>query len=244
MRKKYNHLLAICINTYLATACHSIPFFQDEIQPDNVVSTPSIDGMNKKEAELMLAKMWSRVDQLESRVFRQEEKVRLLEKGLMLGVIPEELLPKANPIPTTPTTQNAPEVVKDDQPKRDYNEILTSAQSLFNAGKYGQAIAEYQQLEKYYIQRLEQGQHLYWIGLSWFYLKEDELALTKFDQLIEDYPQSQWLAHAKYYLARTQYRMGFRQKALSNLRSVIQDFPNQEISEMAQFELQRLEKSL
>lgn len=51
------------------------------------------------EQELKMAKLWARVDELEEEQYRQKERIRVLEKGLTLGLVPEELKnpPKAKP---------------------------------------------------------------------------------------------------------------------------------------------------
>lgn len=43
------------------------------------------------ESELKIAKLWARVDELEESQQRMREKLRVLEKGFTLGLIPEEL---------------------------------------------------------------------------------------------------------------------------------------------------------
>ncbi len=53
--------------------------------------TPKTPGGAAEEQELKLAKLWSRVDELEEEQFRQKERIRVLEKGITLGLVPEEL---------------------------------------------------------------------------------------------------------------------------------------------------------
>jgi len=52
--------------------------------------TPRQDKL-KDEQDLKMAKLWSRVDQLASDQSRLRERLRVIEKGLTLGLIPEEL---------------------------------------------------------------------------------------------------------------------------------------------------------
>lgn len=55
-------------------------------------SSPS--GQNdklKEEQDLKIAKIWSRVDELSSEQSRLRERLKVIEKGLTLGLIPEEL---------------------------------------------------------------------------------------------------------------------------------------------------------
>lgn len=46
---------------------------------------------SRKDLELKLARLWTRVDELENKQIRQQEKIELLERGIMLGLVPEEL---------------------------------------------------------------------------------------------------------------------------------------------------------
>lgn len=50
-------------------------------------SKPSL----KDEQELKMARLWSRVDELEEQSLRNKERIRVLEKGITLGLVPEEL---------------------------------------------------------------------------------------------------------------------------------------------------------
>ncbi|MFW7382081.1 MAG: tetratricopeptide repeat protein [Oligoflexus sp.] len=224
------------------------------------VQPVSAQGMTHEETELKLAKLWSRVDEMETRLIRQEEKLRLLERGLMLGIVPEALMDDDRLIqekdsgdlfqePTSPPVEKlknpeekSPAEVAVDE--RTFRQLLGEAQAKFNAGRYGQAIADYQTIHDRFPQQTVQGQHLYWIGLSWFYLKEDNLAAENLEQLIQNFHGSPWLAHANFYLAKVDLRRGFRQKALQRLRNVVEQFGDKDVAEMARHELSQLQESL
>ncbi len=45
----------------------------------------------RDERDLKLAKLWARVDELEEEQYRQKERLVILEKGMTLGLVPEEL---------------------------------------------------------------------------------------------------------------------------------------------------------
>ncbi len=49
------------------------------------------DGALKDERDLKVAKLWARVDELEEEVYRQKERIVILERGMTLGLVPEEL---------------------------------------------------------------------------------------------------------------------------------------------------------
>ncbi len=241
-------------------------------QPRSQVRQP--DAMTTEELELKMAKMWARVDQLELRVMQQEERLSLLQQGLTLGLVPEKLKRFQNnqkalqqpadetiETPESPTSSinleddlaelapvAEPPVAQRQTKSRysdsDFRRLIRDAQGLFNQGKYGQAIAAYQQIHKDFPDRTEHGQHLFWIGLSWYYLKEDKFAVENLRQLTEQFPSSPWLGKARFYLAKIDLRQGYRQKALSQFKQLIEDFQGKDIEEMARFEVQQLEETL
>jgi len=45
----------------------------------------------RDERDLKLAKLWARVDELEEEQYRQKERLVIIEKGMTLGLVPEEL---------------------------------------------------------------------------------------------------------------------------------------------------------
>lgn len=231
-----------------------------QIQSKGAASPGStIQGMTHEETELKLAKLWSRVDELETRLIRQQEKVRLLERGFMLGVIPEGL--KADNFNQPESLEqkswdeaDLPQPAKESDKKtevsplpvdsRSYEQLLSEAQAKFNAGRYGQAIADYQAIHQRFPEQTKQGQHLYWIGLSWYYLKEDDLASENLSLLISQFPGSAWLPQANFYLAKVELRRGLRQKALQRLRTVVELYGDKDVAEMARHELSQLQESL
>ena len=60
---------------------------QDSSKKTHAKASPRADDVQYK-----MAKLWGRIDELEIKLKKQEERIQILEKGLMLGVIPEELL--------------------------------------------------------------------------------------------------------------------------------------------------------
>jgi TolA-binding protein len=146
---------------------------------------------------------------------------------------------------STPEKENESALLKKSHPDdSEYIELLKVAQEKFNQGSYGQAIAEYQRLSETFPELIKHGQHLYWIGLSWFYLKEDRMASDAFNDLQKNYPQSPFVGRSSLYLARIDVRSGLRKRALGRLRRIIQEFPSDEVAEMARFELERMKEGI
>ena len=122
----------------------------------------NVYGLSEKQMELKLAKLWARMDEVETNVLRQKERMRLLEKGIMLGVIPDELLSSdKDKAPAYTKMKELESIKKKESPKQqvkkepspttqkasgNYKQHLIEAQSLFNRGKYGQAITKFESI--------------------------------------------------------------------------------------------------
>ena len=84
----------ICLSIVLSS-CSSI--LGGENDSSEVTSAPSAESpahvkVSPTDAlELRVAQLWSRVDDLEAQLLRQKERSKLLEKGLLLGIVPDEL---------------------------------------------------------------------------------------------------------------------------------------------------------
>lgn len=253
------------------------------------VAAPAVPAESvNKELELKIAQLWAKVDELQSEVTRQKERTRLLHKGLVTGIIPNELgedydkqspapepkkiaaTPEAPaPVAHTPTPSAIPdpedkqklldqELAKktanpeaavpapkqDQRDSKQFEEAYAKAHALFSGEHWGQAIQAFAALGDKYSEELTQGQHLYWMGLSWFYLKEYQLAKKHFDQFTTKWPASPLAPKAGFYVAKADYQMGFVEKALDRYRSVIKDFPADDAAKMAKHEISKLEKAL
>ncbi len=228
-------------------------------QADKQVVSPS--SQYTESLELKLAKLWGRFDELEIKVKKQAERIKILEQGLMLGVIPDELIkdklnlatdpnqdplgwgdakPSPPPKPSPKVDQRQPHI-KD---KLSYDELLKKAQQAFSSGSYGPAIAYYQRIEKHYSARTAEGQTSFWIGLSWYYLKEFEQASEQFLHLINSRPTSPWIPKAKFYQAKISLLQGLPHKALKQFNELIAAYPNSDTSEMASYEIKLLKERL
>ncbi len=215
------------------------------------------------ELELRMAKLWARVDELESLSIQQRERLKLLEKGLMLGIIPDELkeqprvqtakdhgkaktsevTPEQPPASAAPGGETKAEEAKS-QDLAAYRRALQHAQDKFNAAQYGQAIVGYNQIGETFADALTEGSQHYWVGLSWYYLKEFQLAEQSFQVLQQKHPQNPWIAHARFYRAKIDQSRGLNQRALEQLTQLLEEFPNQDLGEMAKMEIERLRERL
>lgn len=235
----------------------------------NTGSKKSVKNMTMEELELKQAKLWARVDSLEEQNARQRERMRVIEKGLMLGLIPEELKDDAKGGKSKANSHTEahakPAVHSKEKPKTEkiaaastaaatdkaagegstgFEERMAAAQDFFRAGRYGRAIAEYSSIGKEFKQQDRNGSHQFWIALSWLNLKEMNTAQQNFENFLQEYPSSPWAVRAHFYLARVETQMGMRDKSLQRLRRIISEFPNEDVAEMAKMEISNMGKTL
>jgi len=258
----FSLLLTACVGEYNPFADEPT----DEIQttsPSAPAPVPVTTPMPPagSDMELRLAKLWARVDDLENQQIRQKERMKLLEKGLMLGIVPEEL---KSDKPSKQGSGKKPELEDDEAPaslqattppplptttekNRDmaeYQRRLRAAQEKFNAASYGQAIVQYNEIGEAFDDSLTEGSHNYWIGLSWFYLKEMQLAEQSFKKLVDQFNPNSWVPYARFYLAKIDLNRGLSGRARDQFKLLIDEYPNQDLGEMARMEIDRMREKL
>jgi hypothetical protein len=168
---RLSHLIATAFAAQLLAGCslyHQV-MGEDEAQEpvkttDDVVAEAEKSEKEKEkgqkpatqkdEQELKMARLWARVDELEEANMRNKERIRVLEKGITLGLVPEELKGAKKPAPPPPPEvkealydDKAPEKpAKKEEPKADpnamskeqadaYQAALASAHDLYRSGR-------------------------------------------------------------------------------------------------------------
>jgi TolA-binding protein len=215
--------------------------------------------------ELQIARLTLRIDELEAELNKQKERGKLIEKSLLLGLIPDELRSDgpakavaSEHVPFhEPKSQQQLSAVKllevkapleakteGSQDRGLYRKMIEAAQDKFNRANYGQAITAYNEVGAKFDDSVTEGSQHYWIGLSWYYLKEYKLAEESFETLQARFPASPWVAHAGFYLAKVDQSRGFRQRALERLQSILDHNPSGDLGEMAQAEIERMKEKL
>jgi TolA-binding protein len=269
----------LILAAWLGLSVSGCALFRGEEEPDPVAADAAMDEAGKGDAgkgakgakpqsvtieeyELKLARLWARVDEMEEEQYRQKEKIRVLEKGATLGLVPEELKkPQAAPPPPAPTPkqpveppppaeaeakappESGPKGLAADEQAR-YKEMLAAAHDQYRAGRYGRAVVEFDKLGKEFGDDVSGGMHRYWIAKSWAALKEYNTARQILSDLIADLPTSPWVPRAKLELARVEWRLGLQDTALKRFRDVIDHHPYEDAAEMAKMELEALDKKL
>ncbi len=290
MRSLFCLLACVLLSSCASLSSAGTDAAKDSESKVEAKETPQVYGVNNKELELKLTKLWARVDELEGELIRYKEKVRLLEKGLLTGLAPVELTDPQRHTkdsgsadlslqgaadPETPAKDRATknelavtaklatelpsETIRQqdvtsaggasspaasvDPKEGQFQADLAKAEKLFQEKHWGQAIAAYGALNVY-PDTLTQGHHLYWTGLSWFNLKEYQLAAKHFDEFIQKFPGDPLVAKAHLHIAKGDLQMGFVEKAVNRLKNVMRDFPTDEAAKMAKWEMNRIEQTL
>lgn len=222
-----------------------------------------VNGLTPKEMELKQAKIWARLDEIENELRMHRAHIAVLEKGMKLGVVPQELLtgkydiekesPKTESKPKTAVSaarSNHPSAVPEEEKSGEtptaegYKKLMTEAESYFRAGHYGKAIAVYEKVGRRFKEFDSQNSHRYWVALSWYKLKELEVAKDEFNAFIKSAGESPWLPRAHFYLARIDIDKGMLQSALRGFRDIVKTYPYDDTSEMAKMEIERIEQRL
>jgi len=243
------------------------PSEQGKKAPDSsilatITKTLSLDNRGELEQEaLQKARMVARLNDLENQVSEHSQKIRVLEKAIKLGIIPEELKSK-HPKSSQLLSEYAGddeifddlEVVNKDSTKNDakstelrragFRKDLAEANSLYSKAEYGKAFIAYQKMDQKYSDAEKNGEPLFWMGRCWLALKEYQTARQYFKDMIRANPSSSKVAQSKVFMAQSELKMGLNQEALTNLRDVIREFPDGNASDEAKKMLSNMKDQL
>ena len=223
----------------------------------------NVAPIEKGDLGLKVTKLWARVDELETRMMKQKERVHLLERGLITGLVPEGFQDKylmqksdagqkafatgngqaENMRQKQPGNNENPDTVSGKQ-EMEYRQALSSAAGLFSALRYGEAIQAYEKIGRDYPAKLTRGSHLYWIALCWFRLKEYDTARRFFNDLVNQHSTNPWVPKAWLQMARMDFRQGYSDQSLRKLKRVIKQYPEDEAATMARLEIKHIEEAL
>lgn len=215
------------------------------------------------EQELKVAKLWSRVDELEEEVFRQKERMRLLEKGLLTGIAPDGLSAASAPKQKKEKESEAPQLLVEEdaapelapakpenpsdmnlEEQDQYTKQLEIARGLYTSARFGKAIAAYEKILTTYAGKVDAGFIKYWIGCSWRQLKEYTTAEEILNEVIEKHPSSPWIPRAHYELAKVYIDANNLSSAREKLKFIKNKYQYEDVSELATKELEELPNKL
>lgn len=221
------------------------------------------EGSLQDEQELKVAKLWARVDELEEEVFRQKERLKLIEKGLITGIAPDALTKKSVEKPKEAELSEPPQLVEEDEatakggPAQDggpnelsafeqeeYGKRLETARGLFTSARFGKAIAEYERILAEFGPKIDGGFIKYWIGRSWRQLKEYTTAEEILNEVLDKHASSPWIPRVHYELAKVYIDANNLASAREKLKFIKNKYQYEDVSELATRELEDLPKKL
>lgn len=247
-------LMSIIFWVWVCAGCSTLKFWEEEPAPPSSEVVPTVTDSER------MAKLWTRIDELSHEVSKQKQRIAVLERGLLLGVIPDELRHPAEGASHQASTAKSSAVkievptIVDVEPKADAPDLapelkvnegseerLLEAQKFFEQAQYGRAIAIYSTIDDNVHAEMS---HRYWMALSWFRLKEYDQATKEFEELERRAPASPWIPRAHYYQAQIDLERGLKQKALKKFQEIIEKYPQEDAAQMARTAVERMEKNL
>lgn len=220
-----------------------------------ITKTLTFQDKNSADQEnLQKARMVARLNDLEAKVNEQSQKIRVLEKAVKLGIIPEEmktdkthsnqLLADYAGEDSTLDSQSKNDLKRPESRKGELKKDMSEANALFTKGEYGKAFVAFQKIDQKYSESDKQGESLYWMGRCWFALKEYQTAKQYFKDMIRSNPASTRVGQAKVLIAQSEMKLGLNEEALATLRDIIREHPEGNASEEARKILSQLKDSL
>jgi tol-pal system protein YbgF len=109
-------------------------------------------------------------------------------------------------------------------------------------GQYEEAITSFNDYLKYCGSHDLADNARFWIGESYYSMDNFRSAVSEFDLLLSEYPDSEKKATAYYKMARSYEELGQKQDAIANFEKLIEDFPNTLEAENAKDKLEELKE--
>jgi tol-pal system protein YbgF len=127
------------------------------------------------------------------------------------------------------------------RPDIDPSQLYENAFLDVRNGNYELAIAQFRDVLQYFGQSEYAPNARYWIGESWYSLKQYDSAVVEFESLVTTYPQSDRISTALYKLGRCYEEKGMANRARRYYQQVIKDHPASLEAKPAQSRLSQIE---
>ena len=246
---------------------------EGKVDHDEDDSSP-IKSLTKRQLELKIARLTARIEHLEMSLDRQKENFIILRKGMTTGLIPGEwqdgdpyfntegegesmgsgrpmrkgsAYPShTNPLDTILDMEKGSRGSKglNNRERMEYERRLAKANNHFESGDYGKAISAYSEIGEDYSHKVTKGNHLLWLGASWFRLKDYQAARKHLNKLVRGFKTSPWIAEAKFLLGKADAKEGYTQRAITRYKKIINEYPKSNVAERSREELVRIEDNL
>ncbi len=218
------------------------------------------DDTSKEQSSLQQARILARVNQLENTLNLQTQKIRVLEKAITLGIIPEELKKGQASSHSLDADYGGDSFLADLSSGEDsrhssnsqgsaakkaaFKKELAEAVAVFGKGEFGKAFILFQKVDQSYGEEDKQGETLFWMGRSWYALKEYQTARQYFQDMIRASPTSSKVSQAKLYMAQGDLKLGMTESAIEGFRDIIRDHQDSPSSQEARKLLADLKDTL
>jgi len=127
------------------------------------------------------------------------------------------------------------------RPDIDPSQLYENAFLDVRNGNYELAIAQFRDVLQYFGQSGYAPNARYWIGESWYSLKQYDSAIVEFESLVTSYPQSDRISTALYKLGRCYEEKGLPNRARRYYDQVIKEYPASLEAKPAQSRLSQIE---
>lgn len=155
------------------------------------------------------------------------------DAGMQTPPAPGATAPAA-PRPATQTATAAPAIAGD--PDQAYNAAFNS----LKAGKYQDAVAQFNNFLVTYPDSPRADSAQYWLGEAYYVNRQFDQAINEYQKLVAAYPGSQKVSQATLKIGFCQQEMGQTEQARATLQEVLQRYPGTTSARMAEDRLQRM----
>lgn len=140
----------------------------------------------------------------------------------------------AAPAPATQTATAAPPIAGD--PDQAYGAAFNS----LKAGKYQDAVAQFNNFLVTYPDSPRADSAQYWLGEAYYVNRQFDQAINEYQKLVAAYPSSQKVSQAMLKIGFCQQELGQTEQARATLQEVLQRYPGTTSARMAEDRLQRM----
>jgi tol-pal system protein YbgF len=181
-----------------------------------------------------LADLSRRFTDLEATVKSQQDYLGLESSGqkgpATAPTSPAEARPQTPPAPVVPAEPPKPKDV----------ELYDRSLALFKEGKHEEAIQSFKDFLKKYPKSDRADNALFWVGESYFALKQYEQAILTFNDVIKNYPKGNKVPSALLRQSLAFVEINDKTSARLLLRKIIKDYPNSSEAKIAAKKLETL----
>lgn len=155
-----------------------------------------------------------------------------------VGLTPAET-PIAPPVPATPGAMGIPSLPAPETQGAGERDLYTQAFEHLKERQYQEAKTAFNDLLRRYPQGEYTDNARYWLGETYYVLREYPAALTEYDRLVELSPASAKVPGALLKIGFIQYEQNAVEQARATLERVIRDYPNSTEARLARDRLER-----